>query len=93
MPLPTVRLPVHPDPALDENPAKPVARLASPEDMPAFSPVHRLQSELARFEEAPVPLAITPPPPLYPGWFRLGFPLVASALLWVAILWGVGLIG
>jgi hypothetical protein len=45
-----------------------------------------LQAELARLtmpEAAPVEQ-------LYPGWFRLGFPIAASGALWAAILWGVG---
>jgi hypothetical protein len=27
---------------------------------------------------------------LYPGWFRVTFPLAASATLWAAIIWGIG---
>lgn len=61
------------------------ARLAGAGDRPVHSPVHRLQSELAVFE-APERQAHH-----YPGWFRLAFPVASSAVLWAAILWGVGL--
>ena len=62
------------------------ARLADDRAVPTPSPVHRLHANLAQLtsaEQAPVE-------GLYPGWFRLAFPLSASALLWAAILWGVG---
>lgn len=65
-------------------PSSPAARLADELAVPAPSPVHQLQAELVQLT--------TPADPqverLYPGWFRLGFPLVSSALLWAAILWG-----
>lgn len=64
--------------------ALPSARLADELAVPAPSPVHQLQAELVQ---------LTAPPQeqeevLYPGWFRLAFPLASSALLWAAILWG-----
>ena len=67
-----------------EKPA--AARLADAEAVPAPSPVHRLQAGLAQLT---TPEA-TPVAGLYPGWFRLTFPLATSAILWAAILWGVG---
>lgn len=65
--------------------ASPAARLADELAVPAPSPVHQLQAELAQLTAPADSVA----EPLYPGWFRLGFPLVVSALLWAAILWGV----
>jgi len=64
------------------------ARLAHAKAAPTPSPVHRLQAELARLTPAEDVSAER----LYPGWFRLAFPLVTSGLLWVAILWGTGVI-
>jgi len=62
----------------------PQARLADELAIPAPSPVHQLQAELAQLTLPPDPA----PEPGYPGWFRLGFPLACSVLLWAAILWG-----
>jgi len=62
----------------------PPARLADEQAVPAPSPVHQLQAGLAQLTAPPEPEA----EPLFPGWFRLGFPLVSSVLLWAAILWG-----
>jgi hypothetical protein len=53
------------------------------------SPVHRLQSELS----ASVALGDMPAPERYPGWFSLGFPVVASGALWFVILRMTGLFG
>ncbi|WP_421848370.1 hypothetical protein [Novosphingobium sp.] len=64
--------------------ASAAARLADELAVPAPSPVHQLQAELAQLTAPPDPDAEQ----LYPGWFRLAFPLVSSALLWAAILWG-----
>ncbi len=64
--------------------ASPAARLADELAFPARSPVHKLQAELLQLtmpEESPTE-------ELYPGWFRLAFPIASSALLWAAILWG-----
>lgn len=78
-----------PAPAREAPPAPPsgaaVPRLADELAVPAPSPVHQLQAELVQ---------LTTPPDaeteqLYPGWFRLAFPLGSSLLLWAAILWGV----
>jgi hypothetical protein len=66
-------------------PTSQAARLADELAVPAPSPVHQLQAELAQLTTLPDPDAV----PLYPGWFRLAFPLASSALLWAAILWGV----
>ncbi len=63
------------------------ARLAGVGDAPVYSPVHRLQSELAIFE------APERDSDHYPGWFRVSFPIASSAALWAAILWGVGWLG
>lgn len=60
------------------------ARLADELAFPARSPVHKLQAELLKLT---TPEQV-PDEELYPGWFRLGFPLASSALLWAAILWG-----
>lgn len=65
-----------------------VARLADDFAVPAASPVHRLQANLAQLTAPADPRAEG----LYPGWFRIGFPLGASALLWAAIIWGLGAI-
>jgi len=66
------------------GPAAPTARLADELAVPARSPVHQMQAEL---------LQLTLPEhveaeDLYPGWFRLAFPITSSALLWAAIIWG-----
>ena len=61
------------------------ARLADDFAVPAPSPVHRLQADLAQLT---TPEAETGDQ-LYPGWFRLIFPLSVSAMLWAVILWGV----
>ena len=66
--------------------AAPTARLADELAIPAPSPVHKLQAELVHMTTP----AAAEAEPLYPGWFRLGFPLGASALLWAGILWGAG---
>jgi len=50
------------------------------------SPVHAMHENLWVFAEDQ-PLAAAP---LYPGWFRLAFPLVASGGLWVIIFWALG---
>jgi hypothetical protein len=84
MPLAKFRFIPAPEP---ENRAAP--RLAGEEDAFVASPVHALQSGLAVLEQSRTDLRED----RYPGWFRLGFPLVSSALLWSAILWSVGLIG
>lgn len=83
MPLARFRHIPAPEP---ENHAAP--RLADDGDLFVASPVHHLQSGLSVFEDLEHPLADD----RYPGWFRLGFPLAASAALWGAILWGVGLL-
>ena len=68
---------------------KPVAaRLADDSAIPAASPVHRLQADLAQ-RTAPLDARAEG---RYPGWFRIGFPLGASVLLWAAIIWGLGVI-
>ncbi|WP_054121099.1 hypothetical protein [Novosphingobium sp. AAP93] len=64
--------------------AAPAARLADELAVPARSPVHQLQAELLQLT---VPEHIVPED-LYPGWFRLAFPIASSALLWAAIIWG-----
>lgn len=65
-----------------------VARLADELAIPAPSPVHQLQAELAQLTLTPEAEAEQ----LYPGWFRLAFPLASSFMLWVAILWGASLL-
>lgn len=74
----------HPVPAS----ASAAARLADEQAVPAPSPVHQLQAELVQLTTPADPVA----EPLYPGWFRVAFPLVSSALLWAAILWGASLL-
>lgn len=72
-------------PAAAPSSHPPTARLADEQAIPAPSPVHRMQAELAQLtqpQEQPVEA-------VYPGWFRIGFPLASSVLLWMAILWGV----
>lgn len=83
MPLAKYRYVPAPEP---ENRAAP--RLAGDQDGFVASPVHRLQSGLAVLEDLDPELRDD----RYPGWFRLAFPLVASGLLWVAILWSARLI-
>jgi hypothetical protein len=61
-----------------------VARLADDLAVPTPSPVHRLQAGLAQLTTAEA----VSQDRLYAGWFRVTFPLVASAALWAAILWG-----
>jgi hypothetical protein len=68
------------------------ARLAVDHDAFVASPVHRLQSELSAFA-AGGEMAETAVVEKYPGWFRLGFPVAASGLLWFAIVRLVGLVG
>lgn len=60
-----------------------VARLADELAVPAPSPVHQLQAELVQLTLS----AEAEAEQLYPGWFRLVFPLASSLLLWAAILW------
>lgn len=67
----------------------PPARLADELAVPAPSPVHQLQAGLIQLTAPPEPVAEQ----LYPGWFRLGFPILSSALLWAVILWGTGQLG
>lgn len=66
-----------------------VLRVAGAADAPIPSPVHRLQADLWSLEGAPCDAV----EPKYPGWVRLGFPVIASIALWTAILWGAGLFG
>lgn len=74
---------------LARDAAKPAAaRLADVSAVPAASPVHRLQADLAQLT-APLDARAEG---LYPGWFRVSFPLGASVLLWAAIIWGLGVI-
>ncbi len=73
--------------AVAENPA--AARLAADDDAFVASPVHRLQSELSVFASG----AELPAGDRYPGWFRLGFPVAASGLLWFGILRLTGVVG
>ena len=65
------------------------ARLAAEDDAFVASPVHRLQSELS----VSVAFADLPAPERYPGWFSLGFPILASGALWFMILRFFGLVG
>lgn len=65
------------------------ARLADDLAVPAPSPVHRLQAELAQLTTPPETVAGLAAEVAYPGWFRICFPLASSLLLWAAILWGV----
>lgn len=65
-----------------------VARLADELAVPARSPVHQLQAELAQLTLSPEADAEQ----LYPGWFRLAFPLASSLILWAVILWGASLL-
>jgi hypothetical protein len=70
--------------------AKPAAaRIVDDLAVPAPSPVHRLQADLAQLTTVGDVRADD----TYPGWLRLGFPLAASLLLWAAILRGSGLFG
>jgi len=64
------------------------ARLVDDQAVPTPSPVHRLQAGLAQLTS---PEEVRDDA-LYPGWFRVAFPLAASAVLWAAILWGFGVI-
>lgn len=63
-------------------------RVAGDQDSFVESPVHRLQSGLSVFEQDDAAVHVD----RYPGWFRVGFPLLASAGLWAAILWSIKLI-
>ena len=71
------------------QPPAPAARLADDLAVPAPSPVHRLQAELAQLTTPPEAVAGLAAEVAYPGWFRICFPLASSLLLWAAILWGV----
>ena len=71
----------------NEEPAS--ARLAGDCDPFVASPVHRLQSDLSAFVGA----GQEPVVERYPGWFRLGFPIAASSLLWIVILRLASLVG
>ena len=71
----------------DDAPAS--ARLAGDHDAFVASPVHRYQSELSAFAAT----GEVPTDDRYPGWFRLGFPVAASGLLWFTILKLTGLFG
>lgn len=68
--------------------ARPRPRVAGEDDVAIGSPVHALHaalgSGLAGGAELPEPYV-----PHYPGWFRLGFPVVSSIVLWGAIGWVV----
>lgn len=86
MPQPKFRAPDYAGFAPETEAAR-VARLAGAGDTPVYSPVHRLQSELAVFEQRERDADH------YPGWFRVSFPIASSAVLWAAILWGAGLLG
>lgn len=89
MPMPKLR------PAFErfydpEGEAARVARLAGDGDIPVTSPVHRLQHELSILEQGEVQShALATGVQLYPGWFRVAFPVGTSALLWAAIIWGI----
>lgn len=62
---------------------RPRPRAAGEHDAPVGSPVHALYATLdAELSELPEPYV-----PHYPGWFRLGFPIVSSIALWGAIAW------
>ncbi len=63
-----------------------VARIADDLAVPAPSPVHRLQADLVQLTAREEVCDER----LYPGWFRVTFPLAASATLWAAIIWGIG---
>jgi hypothetical protein len=61
-------------------------RVATRYDGFVASPVHAMHENLWAFaDEAPQPVQ-----GLYPGWFRLTFPLSASGALWVLIFWTLG---
>lgn len=72
-------------PDIDDSPQS-APRLADDHDEFIASPVHRLQQDLWTLTEN------QPENPIayYPGWFRIGFPLIASIALWGGILWGLG---
>lgn len=73
---------------LPDSPSDPRGspRLAATDDAFVASPVHRMHANLWTFADDP-PQAEGP---LYPGWLRLAFPLIASGLLWVMIFWALG---
>lgn len=77
MPLAKFRYVPAPEPEKRSAP-----RLADQEDPFVASPVHALVSGLTILEDS----ENEPDEFRYPGWFRLGFPLASSALLWAAIL-------
>ncbi|NML93223.1 hypothetical protein [Novosphingobium olei] len=89
MPMPKLR--PSPERYLDPaGEAARVARLAGDGDVPIVSPVHRLQHELSMFERGEVAAAAAADGEYrYPGWFRVAFPVGASAVLWSAIIWGI----
>ena len=90
MPMPKLRPTATPRSFDPEGEAARVARLAGEGDVAVVSPVHRLQHELSIFESADQSgVRAVRPPDLYPGWFRVGFPVGISAMLWAAIIWGI----
>ncbi len=85
--MPQVAPPPGSEPAREAG--KPAtARLADDQAVPMPSPVHRLQAGLAQLTSPEEERAED----LYPGWFRVAFPLAASAALWAVILWGFGVL-
>lgn len=70
---------------IENDTVRPQLRAAVAGDCPAASPVHALQSDLAR-------LVAVPAPARYPGAVRVAVPLLGSGLLWALVLRAVGLI-
>jgi hypothetical protein len=70
----------------DQDDTRVSPHLAAEHDRFIASPVHAMHQNLWAFAEEPPITTVK----LYPGWFRLAFPLMASGGLWVMIFWVLG---
>jgi len=72
-------------------PLRPGLREARHVDAPVESPVHALQHEIQRAHEAAEESDSRVGKS--PGWVRLGFPVVASMVLWTVIIGFIRMLG
>ena len=73
------------------HPSRHGLREARHVDAPVQSPVHALQHEIQRAHEAVAESDSREGKS--PGWVRLGFPVVASMLLWTVIIGFIRMLG
>lgn len=84
MPQPLLSMDMSAAPEVEGRSSRDGPREARAMDVPVHSPVHALQHEILRaHEDGPVGDSRVDKAP---GWVRLGFPAIASLMLWAVII-------